>query len=101
MTGLLISSILDEGFVAILISIFVTFSQLFSSGAIFPLEMVDPSFRDYLYYCPIALPTESLRNVMLRGWTFTHRYVYNGFLVNTVTAVVFVAFAMIIFKRNS
>lgn len=97
--GLLVSSIFDEGFVAVLASIFITFSQLFSSGSIFPMEFVTPSLRSYLYFCPIALPSESLRNVMLRGWKWFHPLVYHGFLTNTTSAILLSLFSVFIFKR--
>ncbi|KAJ6216304.1 hypothetical protein RDWZM_007461 [Blomia tropicalis] len=100
-TGLLISSIIDQGFVAILAAIFVTFSQLFSSGSVFPMEMVRPSLRQFFYFCPIALPAESLRNAMLRGWHITHPYVYNGLAVNIGSGLLFAIVASIIFKRFS
>ncbi|XP_054155255.1 methionine import ATP-binding protein MetN-like [Oppia nitens] len=99
--GLLISAIVDEGFVAVLISIFITFSQLFTSGAIFPFELVEPNLRQILYYSPIAMPTESLRNVMLRGWNLYHQYVFHGFALNVGTGCLFLVLAMIIFRRNS
>lgn len=99
--GLLISCLFNEGFVAILASIFVTFSQLFSSGSIFPMEFVRPSLREYLYFCPIALPSESLRNSMLRAWPLTHPYVYNGLLLNLLSGLLFTVTAAFIFKRYS
>jgi ABC-type polysaccharide/polyol phosphate export permease len=99
--GLLISAIVDEGFVAVLVSIFVTFSQLFTSGAIFPFELVEPNLRKFLYYSPIAMPTESLRNVMLRGWDLSRFYVFHGLALNLGTGLVFIVAAMFIFRRNS
>lgn len=99
--GLLISSLFDEGFVAVLASIFVTFSQLFSSGSIFPMEFVRPSLRKYLYFCPIALPSESLRNAMLRAWDLTHPYVYNGLLLNVLSGLLCVVTAAFVFRRYS
>ncbi len=92
---------MSEGFVAILVSIFITFSQLFTSGAIFPFELVEPNLRKILYYSPIAMPTESLRNVMLRGWDLTYFYVFHGFALNIGSGLVFLIVAMFIFKRNS
>ncbi|XP_054167797.1 ABC transporter G family member 20-like [Oppia nitens] len=99
--GLLISSLCRESFVAFFLSLFITLSQLFTSGAVFPNESIEPEVRKLLYYSPISMPTESLRNVMLRGWTFTNFYVYHGFAINLMTALVFIVIAMIVFKRNS
>jgi len=101
LSGLLISAIVDEGFVAVLVSIFITFSQLFTSGAIFPMEFVEPNLRKILYYSPIAMPTESLRNVMLRGWDLTYFYVFHGFALNVGTGLVFLVIAMFVFQRYS
>ncbi|CAG2104087.1 unnamed protein product [Medioppia subpectinata] len=99
--GLLISSLCKESFVAFFLSLFISLSQLFTSGAIFPNESIEPEIRKFLYYSPIAMPTESLRNVMLRGWTFTNFYVYHGFAMNCISGLLFTIIAIIVFKRNS
>lgn len=65
------------------------------------MEIVEPAYRQYLYLCPIAVPTDSLRNVMLRGWSLGHRYVYNGLAINGVSGLGFLVLAALTFRRNS
>ncbi|KAF7488872.1 ABC transporter G family member 20 [Sarcoptes scabiei] len=100
-TGLFVSSIVQEGSTATLISIFITFSQLFTSGTIFPKEFVRLNVQPFVFLSPIALPAESLRNVMLRSWQIDHPYVYNGLLVNLVSMFLLLLCTSFIFKRNS
>ncbi len=47
------------------------------------------------------MPTESLRNVMLRGWDMTYFYVFHGFAVNFISGLCFMIIAIYFFKRNS
>lgn len=92
----------SEGFVALLASIFVTISQLFTSGAIFPMEMVHPALHKFLYATsPIAIPADSLRNAMLRAWPITHPLVMNGLAINLISGAAFLTLAIFIFSKFS
>jgi ABC-type multidrug transport system permease subunit len=97
----MISSVSSESFVAFFLALFISLAQLFTSGAIFPNENIEPAVRKLLYFSPISMPTESLRNVMLRGWNIKYFYVFHGFAMNFVCGLVFIVIAIHKFKKNS
>ncbi|XP_027196886.2 ABC transporter G family member 20-like isoform X3 [Dermatophagoides pteronyssinus] len=101
MTGLLISATCEVNFSAFFIALSVTLSQLFTSGAFFPIVSFDPLIKFFLSITPIAMPVESLRNVMLRGWNLNHFHVVHGLLANIGTTIVFGLIALYFFKRKS
>jgi len=101
MTGLLISAICRETFSAFFISLSITLSQMFSSGAVFPIISFDPTINFILNITPISMPVESLRNVMLRGWDLTNFRVAHGFVANIVTTFAFGLLALYFFSRRS
>lgn len=99
--GLLISALCSESFSAFFIALSITLSQLFTSGAVFPIISFDPLINTILSLTPISMPVESLRNVMLRGWTLTHFRVAHGFFTNILTTVSFGLIALYFFIRRS
>lgn len=101
MTGLLISATCEVNFSAFFIALSVTLSQLFTSGAFFPIVSFDPVIKFFLSITPIAMPVESLRNVMLRGWNLDRFHVLHGLLANVGTTIVFGLVALYFFKRKS
>lgn len=98
---MLISAICKENFSAFFVSLSVTLSQLFSSGAVFPIISFDPFIKVMLWSTPIAMPVESLRNVMLRGWGLSNMYVAHGLLANVFTTTAFGAMALFFFVKYS
>ena len=82
-------------------SIFITFSQVFTSGTIFPRELVPQNFQYLVDFSPIGIPSQSLRNVMLRGWNLDRFHVLHGLLANVGTTIVFGLVALYFFKRKS
>ncbi|KAF7492276.1 ABC transporter G family member 20 [Sarcoptes scabiei] len=101
MTGLLISSLCRENFSAFFIALSITLSQLFTSGAMFPIISFDPIIKFFLNITPIAMPVESLRNVMLRGWTILNLNVVHGLITNLVLTLIFGYLALHFFKKRS
>ncbi|KAJ6220076.1 hypothetical protein RDWZM_005888 [Blomia tropicalis] len=101
MTGLLISATCKENFSAFFIALSITLSQLFTSGAVFPIVSFDPLIKFMLDITPISTPVESLRNVMMRGWDLSHFRVVHGFVANIVTTFGFGLIALFFFIRRS
>ncbi|KAH7638028.1 abc transporter-like protein [Dermatophagoides farinae] len=100
-TGLLISSVVKEGSTATMFSIFITFSQVFTSGTIFPRELVPQNFQYLVDFSPIGIPSQSLRNVMLRSWPITHPNVYNGLALNIISTIILLIISGFLFKKFS
>ncbi|KAH9419718.1 hypothetical protein DERP_001548 [Dermatophagoides pteronyssinus] len=98
-TGLLISSMVKEGSTATMFSIFLTFSQVFTSGTIFPRELVPENFQYLVDFSPISMPSQSLRNVMLRAWPLTHPNVYNGLALNIISTILLLIISGFLFKK--
>lgn len=82
-------------------SIFITFSQVFTSGTIFPRELVPQNFQYLVDFSPIGIPSQSLRNVMLRSWPITHPNVYNGLALNIISTIILLIISGFLFKKFS
>lgn len=55
--------------------------MIFFLGLLWPLEGM-PVYLKYLAYTfPFTIPSISVRNVLIKGWSFTHFEVYGGFAV--------------------
>ena len=100
-SGLLISAVCKENFSAFFIALSITLSQLFTSGAVFPIISFDPLIHFILNITPISMPVESLRNVMLRGWGLSDSRVAHGFVINIIITLIFGLMALFFFIRRS
>ena len=76
-------------------------TQWLFSGVVWPLEAMPSIFR-YLSYCgPLSLPIESLRAVMLRGWTVLHSVVYIGYLCSLFYTIIAFITTVVLFTKFS
>lgn len=100
-SGLLISATCRENFSAFFVALSITLSQLFTSGAVFPIVSFDPLISFILNITPISMPVESLRNVMLRGYDLTYFRVAHGLITNIVTTLAFGLLALYFFIKHS
>ncbi|CAG2100764.1 unnamed protein product, partial [Medioppia subpectinata] len=49
----------------------VLFPMFFVSGIFWPLEAIPSMYRFIAYMSPVTYPMQSIRNIMVRGWTYT------------------------------
>ncbi len=78
------------------------FPLWFTSGCFWPLESVPYNLRKLFYLNPLALPVESMRSIMLRGWGIDNINVLIGFIVSiTYTLLITVTNFVIIEKFST
>ncbi len=71
----------------------------FTSGMLYPLESVPSILQTIFYFNPLALPSNSLRSIMLRGWGLANTNVQIGYIVSIIYTTV-VLIINIIFTIN-
>ena len=98
-TGLLISSIFKEEYHSLIVVGFFCAPQLFTSGMFWPLESLDTYLRYASLCSPLALPVETMRNIVTRGWTFTNINILFGFAINLIPSLVFFISSLFIFRQ--
>lgn len=87
--GLLVSALCDEENTAVMMLVGTFYTNLILAGIIWPLEAMPRWLRWFSYAQPQTLPTETLRNILSRGWGISETGVYLGFLVTIGWLVVF------------
>lgn len=87
--GLLVSAVCDEENTAVMMLVGTFYTNLILAGIIWPLEAMPRWLRWFSYAQPQTLPTETLRNILSRGWGIGETGVYVGFLVTIGWLVVF------------
>jgi len=91
--GLLVSAICDEENTAVMMLVGTFYTNLILAGIIWPLEAMPRWLRWLSYAQPQTLPTETLRNILSRGWGISETGVYVGFLVTIAWLIVFLTAA--------
>lgn len=87
--GLLVSAVCDEENTAVMMLVGTFYTNLILAGIIWPLEAMPRWLRWFSYAQPQTLPTETLRNILSRGWGISETGVYLGFVVTIGWLVVF------------
>lgn len=87
--GLLVSAVCDEENTAVMMLVGTFYTNLILAGIIWPLEAMPRWLRWFSYAQPQTLPTETLRNILSRGWGIGETGVYLGFLVTIGWLIVF------------
>lgn len=87
--GLLVSAVCDEENTAVMMLVGTFYTNLILAGIIWPLEAMPRWLRWFSYAQPQTLPTETLRNILSRGWGISESGVYLGFTVTIAWLVVF------------
>lgn len=87
--GLLVSAVCDEENTAVMMLVGTFYTNLILAGIIWPLEAMPRWLRWFSYAQPQTLPTETLRNILSRGWGIGETGVYLGFAVTIGWLVVF------------
>ncbi|CAG2168695.1 unnamed protein product [Oppiella nova] len=54
------------------------------SGVIWPIQSIPFYFRYFADLSPLTQPLESMRSVMLKGWTYQNPNVLNGYIISVV-----------------
>ncbi|KAF5281791.1 hypothetical protein FQR65_LT14538 [Abscondita terminalis] len=88
-TGLLTSCICNSFMDGFLMVIGTYFIVVLTSGLMWPIEGMHPWLKLFAVFFPLSKPTESLRFILHRGWTFLHQDVYLGFLSASAWSVIF------------
>uniref|UniRef100_A0A6G1SPG5 ABC transporter G family member 20 n=1 Tax=Aceria tosichella TaxID=561515 RepID=A0A6G1SPG5_9ACAR len=87
--GLLISAVCNEENTAVMMLVGTFYINLILAGIIWPVEAMPNWLRLFSYLQPQTLPTESLRNILSRGWSIGEVSVQLGFVVTIGWLVVF------------
>jgi len=91
--GLLISALCEEENTAVMMLVGTFYTNLMLAGIIWPLAAMPRWLRWFSYIQPQTLATETLRNVLSRGWGIGDSGVYLGFLMTIGWLMVFLCSA--------
>lgn len=91
--GLLVSAVCEEENTAVMMLVGTFYTNIILAGIIWPLEAMPHWLRWVSYAQPQTLPTETLRNILSRGWGISETGVYVGFLVTIGWLIVFLCAA--------
>ena len=87
--GLLISALCEEENTAVMMLVGTFYTNLMLAGIIWPLAAMPRWLHWFSYIQPQTLATETLRNVLSRGWGMSESGVYLGFCMTLAWIVVF------------
>lgn len=76
------------------------YTNLILAGIIWPIEAMPHWIRPLSYAQPQTIPTESLRNILSRGWGITDIGVLSGFVVTIGWLFIFLVAAGIVFRYS-
>lgn len=96
--GLLVSAVCEEENTAVMMLVGTFYTNLILAGIIWPLEAMPKWLRWFSYAQPQTLPTETLRNILSRGWGIGESGVYLGFAVTIGWLVVFLMAAGLLMR---
>ncbi|KAG9510520.1 ABC transporter G family member 23, partial [Fragariocoptes setiger] len=87
--GLLVSAVCQEENTAVMMLVGTFYTNLILAGIIWPIEAMPKWLRWLSYAQPQTLPTETLRNILSRGWGIAETGVLAGFAVTIGWLIVF------------
>lgn len=96
--GLLVSAVCEEENTAVMMLVGTFYTNLILAGIIWPLEAMPRWLRWFSYAQPQTLPTETLRNILSRGWGIGESGVYLGFAVTIGWLIVFLLAAGLLMR---
>lgn len=82
-SGILISVFSQNEIDAIFAALGISLPFFMLSGFFWPLEGMPVYLRYFSYALPPTVPTESLNNIVFRGWGISNFAVYKGLLVSS------------------
>lgn len=96
--GLMVSAICKEENTAIMMILGTFYPNLLLAGVIWPIEAIPHWLRWFSYLQPQTLPTQSLRDLIVRGWDIDQPGVWSGFAVTSIWLVLFLGISCVAFK---
>lgn len=96
--GLMVSAICKEENTAIMMILGTFYPNLLLAGVIWPIEAIPYWLRWFSYLQPQTLPTQSLRDLIVRGWDIDQPGVWSGFAVTSAWLLLFLAISCISFR---
>ena len=96
--GLMVSAICKEENTAIMMILGTFYPNLLLAGVIWPIEAIPYWLRWFSYLQPQTLPTQSLRDLIVRGWDIDQPGVWSGFAVTSIWLILFLAISCVAFK---
>jgi len=96
--GLMVSAICKEENTAIMMILGTFYPNLLLAGVIWPIEAIPHWLRWFSYLQPQTLPTQSLRDLIVRGWDIDQPGVWSGFAVTTIWLLLFLAISCVAFR---
>lgn len=96
--GLMVSAICREENTAIMMILGTFYPNLLLAGVIWPIEAIPHWLRWFSYLQPQTLPTQSLRDLIVRGWDIDQPGVWSGFAVTSIWLLLFLAISCISFR---
>lgn len=96
--GLMVSAICKEENTAIMMILGTFYPNLLLAGVIWPIEAIPHWLRWFSYLQPQTLPTQSLRDLIVRGWGIEQPGVWSGFAVTSIWLLLFLAISCVAFK---
>lgn len=96
--GLMVSSICKEENTAIMMILGTFYPNLLLAGVIWPIEAIPHWLRWFSYLQPQTLPTQSLRDLIVRGWDIDQPGVWSGFAVTSAWLLLFLLISGISFR---
>lgn len=94
------SAVCEEENTAMMMILGTFYPNLLLAGVIWPIEAIPYWLRWFSYLQPQTIPTEALRNLIVRGWTITETGVWAGFAVTGAWLIFFLFMASLAFKTK-
>ncbi|XP_065916659.1 ABC transporter G family member 20-like [Dysidea avara] len=88
--GLAISAYVNSESFALELAIALFYPVLLSAGLLWPLRSLPDWVRYTSYSFPMAVPTDAVRSILLRGWGLDHLSVWMGLIIPFSWFLVFV-----------
>lgn len=99
--GFLLAMFCSEEIQAVLLAIGMFFPNILLAGMVWPLEGMDKILQSISYLLPCTLACESMRSIISRGWTFTHRSVWPGFATTLAWILVYWVLSILVHRIRS
>ncbi|ODM92535.1 ABC transporter G family member 23 [Orchesella cincta] len=96
--GFLFGSICNEKMDFAIITMASFFPNVFVSGIFWPVEGMPEFVQKVVFIFPCALPSESLRSIISRGWGISHFNVWSGFVVLAAYIIVDILLTIFVYK---
>lgn len=97
-TGFLVSVSCSSVTASNFVSMGSFYPILIFSGLLWPIEGMPGILKRIAVGMPTTLSTLSMRNIMEKGWTLTHTYVYEGYLISILWIFIFSSLSILVVR---